>query len=620
MKANNYLITVTELKTMGYIPVESIPPDSNLIVSKATANTFYYIPYAEPWNSFTNDRCPKYQDFPISCYSYATVANTLEGNPDPVFISYQDCSGNFNYSSVAFGQALIINKCSYVSGDSGPMTGCGILANSIYAPGCEITYSTRCDIPTSNCTTTTSTTSTTTTQPPDYCLIVAGYVDESDLNNSYNYQVSFDYYDCNLNVVTHYANTPGPFTLPYDCYQSAYGYESYFYPCSNCEPQGGLSYLAGYTQCTTTTSTTTTQPPGCVVPNLPVTLYSINRYVYPNLFSRLYPYNSADGGRSWTILPCVSSLPDIDFRMISTSYDGTYILLAGKFPTTQLVSRYMYISTDGGNTISAGRDIYQELTGTQGYITAVAVSGNGQYMAMFAGSGVTGESLYKLIVSSDYGVNWSIRYSVANEGGTAYSPRGIAISNDGQYITGCIYGTGLYAGETKSKRIYSSNYGTSFTLSGGTNLQDFSDIAFSSSGQYQVIASLVGNTNGRVLLSTNYGANWTEKVFMVNYELSAIAITDNGSNIFASGSTGGYTFSKDYGSTFEAHYFPQTSITGLTMSNSLIGSDTLVTLYIAAATNYPASQIAYFSDTGGSYWCGAYINSLVNSAQSRGNI
>jgi hypothetical protein len=56
------------------------------------------------------------------------------------------------------------------------------------------------------------------------------------------------------------------------------------------------------------------------------------------------------------------------------------------------------------------------------------------------------------------------------------------------------------------------------------------------------------------------------------------------------------------------------------MSNSLIGSDTLVTLYIAAATNYPASQIAYFSDTGGSYWCGAYINSLVNSTQPRGNI
>lgn len=632
MKANNYLITVTELKTMGYAPIGVIPPDSNLIVSKATASNYYSIPYAEPWNSLANNRCPKYQDYPISCYSNATVANTTEGNPDPVFISYQDCSGNFIYSSVPFGQALIINQCHYVSGDSGPMTGCGILAESIYAPGCEITYSNRCDIPTLDCTTSTTTTSTTTTQPPNDCYIVSGYVDSADLTNSYNNEVCFDYYDCNLNVVTYCRNTEGLFTLPYDCYQSAYGYESYFYPCPNCEPQGGLSYLAGYTQCTTTTttSTTTTQPPSCVIPDAAVTLYSINRYVYPNLFSRLYPYKSLDGGKSWNILPCVSGLPSIEFTSIATSYDGQYMLLSGKFPTTELPSRYIYISTDGGNTISAGRDIYQELTGTQGTVQSIACSSNGQYMAMFAGSGVVGPSSYKIIVSTNYGANWNIRYSVVDEGATQYVPRKIAIY--GNVIVGLIYGTGLYANQTRSKVLWSTNYGTSFDLSDGVNNQEFMDVVFqaASPNPNLYIASRFNGVQGRVILGAfNAPATtltFTERAYLANYELSKIAISDNGEYIFAVGGNGGYAFNIYSGSPtlWETHYFAQTSFVGLTMSSAKVSpsSDPLVTLYLSTATNYPAYQIAYFTDLIDipTAWCGAYVNSIICYAQSRGTI
>jgi hypothetical protein len=618
MQYNNYLITITELNQFGYVPIGDVPNDSNKIVSKQTATTYYYIPYAEPFNSYTNDRCPRYQDFPISCYCYITVTNTLEGNPDPAPITYQDCSGNFYNSSVPFGQTWVLNACYYVSGDSGPLTGCGVQVNSVYAPGCEITYSTRRNV-SQVCTTTTSTTSTTTTIPPDYCLIVAGYADGTDINASYNFEVCFDWYDCNLNLITYCTGSEGGFSLPYDCYQADYGYEAYYYPYpGGPKTSACCSYLAGYTPCSGTTTTTTTTPP-CGVPSLPVTVYSINRYVYPSLYSGAYPYKSLDGGKTWTILPCVSSLPSISFETIATSNNGTYMLLKGKDPITETVSRYMYRSTDGGATLSTGRDIYQELTGNQGGISTIAVSGNGQYMAMFAAKVGSGPFALKLIVSSDYGANWTIKWSVDNEGGTTYVPRQIAISNDGQYITGLIYGNGYITSYIKSKRIYSSNYGGSFALSGASNLQEFRDIRFSSSGQYQVIVSSYNGNEGRVLLSTNYGADWSEKVHMMSYELDTVAITDNGSNIFAIGSTGGYTFSKNYGSTFESHFFPGVSLGEFSMSSTLIGSDPFVTLYIPTLTNYPPTQIGYFSTTGGSTWCGAYINSIVINTQTRGN-
>lgn len=258
MLVNNYLITTTELKTLGYYSLPGIAPpaDSLKMVSKLTATTYYDIPPGSPWDSYPTSRVPKYQDFPIACYCYVTVENTLAGNPDPVPIQYQDCSGNIYYSSVPFGQSLIINPCYYVSGDSGPLTGCGVLPGSVYAAGCTITYSTRRDVA-QDCTTT-STTSTTTTIAPNYCLIVAGYVDEADLNASYNFEVCFDWYDCDLNVVTYCTIGSGGFTLPSNCYQSDLAWEAYYYlyPGGPKVP-ACCSYLAGYNPCTPTTTTTT---------------------------------------------------------------------------------------------------------------------------------------------------------------------------------------------------------------------------------------------------------------------------------------------------------------------------------------------------------------------------
>lgn len=63
-KLNNYLVSMTELKTMGFAS-RSTPDDSNKIVKKSEFATHYYYDKnsARLMNIYTNDRCPRYQDF-----------------------------------------------------------------------------------------------------------------------------------------------------------------------------------------------------------------------------------------------------------------------------------------------------------------------------------------------------------------------------------------------------------------------------------------------------------------------------------------------------------------------------------------------------------------------------
>ena len=102
---------------------------------------------------------------------------------------------------------------------------------------------------------------------PPRCFEPVGYVDEADLNASYNFEVCFDYYDCTVGNTTYCTIGSGGFTLGGQCWQPLNGYLAYYY-----QYPGGpkvtacCSYLDGYNPCgttttTSTTSTTTTQVP-----------------------------------------------------------------------------------------------------------------------------------------------------------------------------------------------------------------------------------------------------------------------------------------------------------------------------------------------------------------------
>lgn len=95
------------------------------------------------------------------------------------------------------------------------------------------------------------------------CYIVQGYVDGADLNSSYNFEVCFDWYDCNGVLTSYCTISEGGFTLPGDCYNPTYGTPiGYYY-----QYPGGpkvyacCSFVYGDNICGSggTTTTTTTQ-------------------------------------------------------------------------------------------------------------------------------------------------------------------------------------------------------------------------------------------------------------------------------------------------------------------------------------------------------------------------
>jgi hypothetical protein len=475
MLVNNYLITTTELKTLGYTSLPGIAPpaDSLKMVSKLTATTYYDVPPVEPWVSLTPDRVPKYQDFPISCYCYVTIENTLEGNPDPAPVEYQDCSGNTLYSSVPFGQTLILNPCNYVSGDSGPLTGCGILPGSVIASGCDIIYSTRRNVPLV-CTTT-----TTTTLPPITCYVVNGYVDGADLNASYNGQVCFDWYDCDGNTMTYCTISEGGFTLPVDCWNPDDGYEAYYYT----NPGGSkisacCSYLDAYNPCTNTTTTTTTTPAGYPITNLPMIAVAVSK----------------------------------NTGQYQIAASGAYGANAVQVVTTQ--QGFIFVSNNYG-IAGSWTQIKVDAVETR-YWSEVAVSGNGQYMLAVAQS--DGNQYTNAWKSSNYGVTWTSIPTDPN-----FRLYGCAISDDGTYQTITGIDNRITYPQPDPYIIRSTNSGATFVYVTGSSISGLESramfsVSMDSTGQYQVIASATQFTNGlpygdigyggAIYRSSDYGANW----------------------------------------------------------------------------------------------------------------
>lgn len=484
MKVNNYLVTASDLATMGYTPKEGVtPPTGGGIMNKGEAN-FYYRMYngSEPWNSYPDNRCPKYQDFPIQCYASVEIQNTLEGNPDPVDYTYQDCSGNTYYGSLPFSQAVVIVGCA-PSGETGPTTGCGILAGSVVAGGCDIIYGSKCDTPV-ECTTTTT---TTTTTPPSNCYIVQGYVDGYDLNNSYNFEVCFDWYNCSGELVTYCTAAEGGFTLPYDCYDINFGATyAYTYPYAGGPKIGATySYIDGTNPCgdtPTTTTTTTTQAP----------------------------------------------IGNVPFNAVAISDNtGQYQLAGNALKASTWQQGYLYVSNDYGVTFTKKNIL--------GYWESVSVSGDGQYMLAV-------EFYGRAYRSSDYGVTWTAISNLSGPTGYPVSAlqtlyfRGTAISQTGQIQYICTkdiyYGSGYYFALVFKSSDYGATWTTIKTINASTVSVTLSSVATSSNGQYVYVASGDTLSYGSILVSNNAGSIWTETAGGVGNILD-VSTTPDGEFVFA---------------------------------------------------------------------------------------
>ena len=106
MKSNNYLVTHTEVKTMGFTLKGGAPADSNTIATKGWVDTYFNVNTgASPYNSYPSNRCPRYQDlvappsvlacFTLSSYiSYYTGCNGYSNENEDITATLKDQYGN----------------------------------------------------------------------------------------------------------------------------------------------------------------------------------------------------------------------------------------------------------------------------------------------------------------------------------------------------------------------------------------------------------------------------------------------------------------------------------------------------------------------------------------------
>lgn len=106
MKANNYLVTWTDLSTMG-LTARATPPTGLGIANKAELIVAYYVDEnAIPFSTYTSNRCPRYQDIvplyipPLSVYASRDGYASHSNNSGFVFTNYSGLTTDDNYNSI----------------------------------------------------------------------------------------------------------------------------------------------------------------------------------------------------------------------------------------------------------------------------------------------------------------------------------------------------------------------------------------------------------------------------------------------------------------------------------------------------------------------------------------
>jgi len=251
-------------------------------------------------------------------------------------------------------------------------------------------------------------------------------------------------------------------------------------------------------------------------------------------------YKSTDGGNTFTALSGLTSA--YSWTGIAGDNTGTYIAVV-----TDSLNLTVYLSSDGGATFTAKliSGVIPNL-----YPTGVAMSNDGQYIGIAGLSGNSGSGNKQAILaaSSNYGSSFSPFTDSLGVNMYRNYPNKISVSGNGQYMT-AVYSYevdpgGINTPRPWSFRIYSSNYGASWTRSGGSEFSRFFDIALDGTGQNQFLTSdwgrpgIFGTEGIKASVSNDFGVNWTERYSnTINYNAGDVGkhlgfvsatISDNG--------------------------------------------------------------------------------------------
>jgi hypothetical protein len=195
-------------------------------------------------------------------------------------------------------------------------------------------------------------------------------------------------------------------------------------------------------------------------------------------------------------------------------------------------------------------------------LTSVAMSASGQYQTATINVWHDMYIFYPPYFSNDYGSNWS----PSKFTGEAWGVLDVAMSASGQYQTAA----GKYTTDICTILI-SSDYGASWTdIYAGSNFpKTFYSVAVSASGQYQTAVY----SDGSVYISSNYGYSLTKipvntTGLTISTGINTIAISASGQYQTAVYCSGFIFYSIDYGNTWSQKTAPASNFSSIAMSAS----------------------------------------------------
>jgi hypothetical protein len=394
---------------------------------------------------------------------------------------------------------------------------------------------------------------------------------------------------------------------------------------------------------------------------------------YAPACNQYFTFISSDFGVSWTAISsgstgvgqAVDTSGQFQYQdeRKSIDYGNTWsntVISANSIsvnPTT-LSTPYIYGTTLGGTLYqSATQGGSFSLVSVSGYFTKVATSGgsnNGKYVAAIKDNNPGGFPNYNLYQSSNYGATWSTVLSSAGQvmtccavsddgvywlaatyegpantcyiyrsstGGATWeyvyeyfgSPVSCDISRDGKYSTIALYSSvGNFSTILRSNDYCLNWIQASSPLAGQLQNKEATDVSISNNGRYRMLTTRVGNTQGRLFYSNDYGATFVEELYDADYGMD-FCVMDNSGVVCMAGGNGVSTF-KVYHTIqkWNGYIAWPTLPSGTALSGLNISSDaTYWTIAVNSGIGGP-NCYSYTSIDAGATWTQNTLSPVVN--------
>lgn len=263
-------------------------------------------------------------------------------------------------------------------------------------------------------------------------------------------------------------------------------------------------------------------------------------------------------------------------NIVGTSFNGGGL---NQFNGITLTGTTLSIGSGGGSG-GAGVDLTSNQT-----ISGIKTFGNEIDM-----SGVIKFPDNSTMISNTDSLDWNRFLSIDNNTSTTLpvyaAYKYMAISANGQYITGVINGGQIYV---------SSNYGVTQTAYDSTRA--WNSVSISANGQYQTAVVNSTSTTGYIYVSSNYGLNWSPYMTDTNRAWTSVSVSATGQYQTAVVTTGYIYVSSNYGLTWTPYMTDANrSWTSISISSSGQYQTAVVNGgYIYVSSNYGISWTAITS-------------------------